>query len=322
MMRTVLKNGKKEVMSTTQFLLATLVAGTMFTTACSIKASSGGGDGGGGGFHGRSSKDKVQGPALDGTWLSNCTDGSFGSGSKTIQLVVVNRKIVRTEIEYSDSNCATLKSSRDIPGTFHYIAEKKGDVFQIEYFLKIGKNATQYITENIRLDNSGLWISDFSDYDPTLLLKRQDSANNTTPSKPAPKETPKKSNVKDFSPSLGDTVTYVDSSGGTKLYSNNGPSDNGYSVYVETNGIPKGNREMAASDMMSTELYKSIIAGCNTDIRKLETIQVKAGSFDTCRVEDNGYYIWYGNIPLMGIVKQEALDKSFSMELKSFGYGN
>jgi len=119
---------------------------------------------------------------------------------------------------------------------------------------------------------------------------------------------------------LRQTITSVSQDGTTAtLVSQIVGSDKGYETPNLTIGYGSG-------QIMSVEIATAVVADCSNYGGKLETITVKAGTFDTCRIDmdddQSKGTIWIGAVPL-GWVKQSIFFKPSGnqneFELEEFG---
>lgn len=72
--------------------------------------------------------------------------------------------------------------------------------------------------------------------------------------------------------------------------------------------------------LASMDWWRTTLANCEADGGVVEIIEVKAGRYRTCRKLENGRKIWYGPVPVRGIVKMEATSGAFAAELQGVRY--
>ena len=63
------------------------------------------------------------------------------------------------------------------------------------------------------------------------------------------------------------------------------------------------------------------MGSCNTSDKRVDFVQTPAGVFETCRVESSKGILWYGNVPIFGLVKQEMKGSGTSFQLVRYELG-
>ncbi|MEK7356476.1 MAG: hypothetical protein AAB250_08505, partial [Bdellovibrionota bacterium] len=136
---------------------------------------------------------------------------------------------------------------------------------------------------------------------------------------PAPGPAP----TTDFTPQKGQTITYTGQAYGAKqfeTYVNQG-FDTYYKEWTVTYKITTTYDRTGTSyndSLWSTTDHKDRLATCVADGGKLETIDVIAGTFETCKIQESQRYVWYGNVPFWGYVKIQNLNGDYSSEVSSY----
>ena len=137
-------------------LLACTVLG-LGLTACS-PSNSGGGGGGGGSFAPQS----VAGPAIEGTWESDCLRNPLGA-YRMFHLEVTGNNFEHVERDFSDSSCRNQnRSATDLKGTYSFTQNLGGNVYRIEYRIPTSNsNITAIREQNLSLQGDALKVSEF-----------------------------------------------------------------------------------------------------------------------------------------------------------------
>jgi hypothetical protein len=283
---------------------------------------------------------KVQGPEITGEWISACLTKT-GGRSRMLKVVVgVSQEVTRHERVFADGLCRDLEKDTTWKGSFTFSEKRANDIYTLEYRIDRGQGLTQISYENIRRQGNFLYLSEFAigDTIPTLELKlkvpTQEPPPTPTPApastpiptptpSPTPAPNPGMAATRDFTPTYGDQVSYKGTGSGgsySALYTCQGQGDGGvWTVYKRINDMPRGYTYHRS--LYSSAEHREKIQKCNSDNDKIETILTDVGAFITCRHEDAQTIIWHGNVPIFGIVRQQAKDGSFDATINSFSYG-
>jgi hypothetical protein len=317
--------------------LSVAVAVTLFQ-GCSAHVSGGGDQGGTDPT--QTFKNLVDGPSLDGTWKSVCRESDRNYGEyEVITITVSGQNVSRQSAVYVDSACAQPDTTGTVTesGLFRYSTSNSDGVYGLEYQFNLtglppGMTGTYSSYENVRLDGEILYVSDEigGTAVPEIALI------NTLAPAPAPAPVPTPTSVPTTSPvsasgghvpKLGDTVTYTGLSGGaaeTEIYTNQGyDSENGEWAIFEN--IQGPNPDMGYSDsasIWSSAQTASKLQNCVSTGGVLQTITVKAGTFQTCMSDDGKSKRWYGDIPVLGLVKMVSDDGTYSVEVSSYQWAD
>lgn len=179
-------------------LSSTVLMALVSLCACSIKTS---GEAGApsplpnDGFF--DSKATVQGPTVEGQWQSACHT-PYDTGSRIFKIKFEGGTVVRDELIYSDDECKQLSKENVFKGRFRFIDIFGDGSFGIEYAFDLGNGAHTYPQEKILLQNSALYIGNFSTgematvlSDEPLFLTQAGTPPGTTPTPtPAPAPAP------------------------------------------------------------------------------------------------------------------------------------
>lgn len=269
--------------------------------------------------------DKVTGLDVKGVWVSQCLQDLAGIPSRKITMEYSEKALTkdtsekvltRTVISYNDRYCAQPSNTQVNTGKFAYNELHPGQVYTLEYWIDTGNGLYGIATENVRRDGSTLYISDINapkDSVPQIPLSLQSGPSDVV-------------QVPAHAPKAGDTAVYIDE-GYQKSYVNQGDvQGNGIFTIFYTldsaTGPSSGTYSATANSLWSTAEFTITMQDCKAPAGVEEVVSVPAGKFQTCRVIDGDGYVWYGNIPVVGIVKQQKFDGTGLMELKSYTIGN
>lgn len=118
---------------------------------------------------------QVEGPSLDGVWKSDCRYKYSSSRYEAVSMTITGQSVKRTLTKFSDSLCKAVVQADEWNGIFRFMKKYENGVYEVEYQIALGKGATQFTGENLKLVNSTLWISEFyvgENGTPTLQLKQ------------------------------------------------------------------------------------------------------------------------------------------------------
>jgi hypothetical protein len=310
------------------FLMAA-VAVTLFQ-GCSAHVSGSAGGDPGGTDPTQTFKNLVDGPSLDGEY-------------EVITLTVSGQNVSRQSAAYIDSACTQPDAAGTTTetGLFRYSTSNSGGVYGLEYQfnlagLPVGVTGTYTSYENVRPDGEILYISDEigGTAVPEIALTNTSAPAPTPTSIPTTPPTPTPTLSGTPVPAsgghvakLGDTVTYTGLSDGaaeTETYTNQGyDSEEGEWAIFEN--IQGPDPEMGYSDsasIWSSAQTTSELQNCVSNGGILQTITVKAGTFQTCMSDDGKSKRWYGDIPVLGLVKMVSDDGTYSVEVSSYSWAD
>jgi hypothetical protein len=281
-------------------------------------------------------KNIVDGPVLDGTWKSGCVESDRNYGEFEITtLTVSGQNVSRQYASYLDSACAKSDSIETETGLFRYATSNGDGVYEIEYQFNLtglsnGFTGTYQAFENVRLEGEVLYVSDEigGTAVPSVALT------NTLAPAPAPTSVP--TSTPTVSPSaapvlasgghagkFGDTVTYTGLSDGeseTESYTNQGYNDEEgeWSIFENIQGPNPSMGYADDSSVWSSAQTTAQLQNCVSSSGSLQTVTVKAGTFQTCMKDDGTSKRWYGDIPILGLVKMVSDDGTYAVEVSSY----
>jgi hypothetical protein len=134
-----------------------LVALSALASACSIKADVGSGSPAPG--FDKAFKNKITGPAVEGTWKSGCVYnyGQYHQRTATFK----GQAIVRTDNSYSDSNCQTRIDQSEYTGKFRWLKKTSYGGYVVDYHFDVGGGVTWIVSEELLIEDSALYLSNF-----------------------------------------------------------------------------------------------------------------------------------------------------------------
>lgn len=105
-------------------------------------------------------KARIQGPAVEGQWSSNCIYYSTKS-SRMISFSFVGQNVTRTSEMFSDGYCQKSQKKDTQVGQFIFSKSYKDGRYEISYAFDAGAGWILYTEENLVLENGELYVSDF-----------------------------------------------------------------------------------------------------------------------------------------------------------------
>jgi hypothetical protein len=105
-------------------------------------------------------KATIAGPVIEGRWISACAQKSNGAYRK-FDLKIVGETISRSEINYTDSACATAGIPNENHGRFRFIELFADGGYGIEYAFDAGSGITSFPQEKIVFKDKVIFISNF-----------------------------------------------------------------------------------------------------------------------------------------------------------------
>lgn len=130
------------------------------------------------------SRPTLEGPSIEGHWLSGCHLKSETQTYRTFEFTVAAEKISRVEHLFEDSTCQNQKAEKSNSGRFRFIEKSTDGRLTVEYAFQ-QENVTVFPQEKILLQDGLLYISDFyiGDVD---VLRDEPLSLVTAGSQPAP----------------------------------------------------------------------------------------------------------------------------------------
>lgn len=277
-------------------------------------------------------KNQVEGPALDGTWTSDCIADVFDSAKFTkFTLTIAGQNLTRKSDRFSDAACDKSVKSVVEQGLFRYERVVGPGIWEVEYRFTIPNGWYQGF-EQYRPDGDNvLWISDQST-SPYIKLSKDGTSTSVKPTPaptpgPTPGPTPAPIGVGKHVPHYGDEVNFAGVASGhaqTETYTNQGQREDGnWTVFRDIEG--GGQVDMGYSyytSLWSSQKTADLFANCAAKGGISQVITVKAGTFQTCMIDDGTRRTWYADVPLWGKVKIERRDGTYASELTSYSWGD
>lgn len=287
-------------------------------------------------------KDQVNGPALDGVWKSQCivswrTQGDY----QYVTLSVSGRNVTRRVDLFTDPSCTSTAQTQLEQGLFRYDAQLQDGTYNIEYQFNMPNGTyTQY--ENMILRAGSLRISDEvgGDAEPQVVMSNESGPTpvpSSSPSsiptdgptpEPAPTTTPGAPiHAGNHVTTYGDTVNYIGQNSGvvqTEQYVNQGfdSTNQSWTLYENIKGpTPEVGYEYYPTLWSSAQAI-SMFANCLTQNGTLQTVTVQAGTFDTCLLDNGTNKVWYGDVPVLGIVKLQSDDGTYFVSLVNYSWAD
>jgi hypothetical protein len=106
-------------------------------------------------------EEKVEGPNIEGQWLSACESNFREGGYRVLDVTYGPATASRKSHLYHDIQCQQLSKTEVKEGTYKYTAANKDGSYTVEYRIPIGNGWFSLPKENILLENNTLFISDF-----------------------------------------------------------------------------------------------------------------------------------------------------------------
>jgi hypothetical protein len=251
--------------------------------------------------------DKVTGPEISGTWTSGCEYNLIHSNYQVLTLTFNGRNLVREETTYADNLCSQNQGAQTWKGKYRFNKTNDKGSFELEYTFDLGNGVTQTnLFENVQLKNGILYISELHrDYEPTTALLPPVTA------------------ITSHEPAVGQKISFVSLAKGVnqeELYTIQAynVSQNDWTVSQEIKqGTQSKSENLYLRDMWSTTKFKNLMKYCESQGHSREVIKVPAGTFETCKMKKGDSFYWYGNVPVIGVVRIEASNGEYRAELKS-----
>lgn len=273
-------------------------------------------------------RNTIQGPTWIGHWLSDCVrikDDSF----RRWDLLVTEKTISRKEILFTNAKCTEGKNEKTSLGRYRFIDSFKDGSWNIEYAFNLPNGITSFPQEKIKLENNKVYLSNFylADFGYLLTDEPLHLVIDTPPSEAPPQEPtpspPPVVNIPSHSPKTGDEVQYKGTAYGslqTEVYTTQSYNLDykDWTVFQDIQGPYPKMGYIYLKELWSTEKYKDIINNCVANKNTLENITVKAGTFSTCKIKTSTSIKWYGNVPVLGLIKIQNLDGNYQSELSSY----
>lgn len=154
------------------FITAIVIAGLV--SACSLKVSDKSGDNKGA----PGPQKGVQGPNVEGHWMSGC-EPAIGSGFRKLDVTFTGNQVVRNSNSYRDSRCTLKNDERTDMGTFIFLESHPDGTYTIEYTIPMGDGWSAMPQEKVLMIEDSLYISDFVIGDTVtkesmIQMKKQD----------------------------------------------------------------------------------------------------------------------------------------------------
>jgi hypothetical protein len=269
----------------------------------------------------------VPGPDISGTWDSECVENSRDDGWMTVRLTVEGQQVTRDTTTFNNSQCnAPADSGRSEHGYFRYTKVNAFNALEVEYkFDMNGGSYTQF--ETMKLDGANLLISGEigGDSDPQIKMVKTGGAPQPSPTPGNGEQKPQP--VGNHVPKYGDYLVFSGSYYGVaqlEEYGNNGYDEHD-AIWTVSYKITGGQTDMGYSyysKLTSSADTKQILENCAAKGGKREVVKVKAGTFDSCKIDDGARTKWFADVPLFGTVKVENDNGSYKGELQDYHWAD
>lgn len=135
----------------------------MALTACSGSSGGGGAKGPGGG--GDNKPTVVDGPNIEGIWISDCLKNQWGENRK-MRLEVTGSSFYLKDTTFEDAGCHQVRKKEELRGTFSLEDKIFGDNYLVHYVIPVSvpnaPNATTDRYQTIKLVEDSLIVSEVS----------------------------------------------------------------------------------------------------------------------------------------------------------------
>lgn len=250
---------------------------------------------------------KVTGPGLDGNWTSACEYDLKDSKYAIYNIVLKGQDITRTKTVYMDTKCQQGPVATTYKGQFRFFKSYDKGFFELEYKLDLGNGRTLFTAENIQLRNGMLFISDFyvGNWQPNIALL------------------PPMTAITAHDPRVGQKISFVGTLRGAAqeedyTVQTYNVSYGDWDVLQDIRGVEKKSKVMNIKELWGTTKFTNLMKYCESQGHTREVITVAAGTFETCKMKKTDGFYWYGNVPVIGVVKIETADGTYRADLKNF----
>ncbi len=114
-------------------------------------------------------KPVIEGPEVEGRWLSGCFYNYFSTYA-VIEINFTGNKFVRTKTTFDNSSCSLNPNVREHKGTFAFVGKYDDGSYEISYGIDLGNGWTQYLDEKLLKDGNEIYVSEFSVGEDAELL--------------------------------------------------------------------------------------------------------------------------------------------------------
>jgi len=104
-------------------------------------------------------KPRVAGPAVEGTWKSDCVKDYYESRRWTMSFS--GDAFSRSQETFSDTECKISKTPKTFAGTFIFSVAFADGSYEVNYAVDLGNGWTQFMDEKLMVANDSLYVSNF-----------------------------------------------------------------------------------------------------------------------------------------------------------------